>query len=643
MTRGLFGVRVSCGSFVVGLGAALTALCVSTGLAAPGDKPAWKELPIPAGFEKKEVSKKTADARKVLFGTVPLAGNERAFDDYYKNYLPAAWTQTSPGSLSALAKEREQFLNELANSKVPPQVHDRLVSITLAGMQQILSDPELHPGARYNAALVLGALNAKEPDRINRANPEPLPAALPVLLELFKNAEESDGVRLAALLGIMRHLEWDPYRPQATRMAADTKTEIVAELAALAQATEPPPGRSLEGHTWLRRRAVEGLMYAALSGTTAEIHAVIEKLISDDAEPVALRCTAADVMGRLEYQAPVIPAPEPNAKELGHLALVAVDAELSRLENLEAMDEMRTKSQGSGIGTGGMMGGGMDAAMRGMGGAGGPMMGRGGADVTAKMKGMGKVPQYPGMGRGGGGGKVKTPKGKGKPRGADMMKGMMQGMPGMDHMDPGVMAEGGTAPAAEPADAKAARLENARRRIRAWLYAVQMGLGDEKANPYNEVKRSGVGRNAKVTETFTRGVRAFAQADQEKTYVVSVIDKTRELIRVVETPDLDFESFVDDMRAAMSELEEITEPLVVAKDEATETPAKASEGTATDVPDAKGAAPAGEEVPEAPAAPMTPAETPADGEVPAAPEKGKAEPPAGESPAPAEKGATKTP
>ena len=640
MTRGLFGVRVSCGSFVVGLGAALTALCVSTGLAATGDKPAWKELPIPAGFEKKEVSKKTADARKVLFGTVPLAGNERAFDDYYKNYLPAAWTQTSPGSLSALAKEREQFLNELANSKVPQQVHDRLVSITLAGMQQILSDPELHPGARYNAALVLGALNAKEPDRINRANPEPLPAALPVLLELFKNAEESDGVRLAALLGIMRHLEWDPYRPQATRMAADTKTEIVAELAALAQATEPPPGRSLEGHTWLRRRAVEGLMYAALSGTTAEIHAVIEKLISDDAEPVALRCTAADVMGRLEYQAPVIPAPEPNAKELGHLALVAVDAELSRLENLEAMDEMRTKSQGSGIGTGGMMGGGMDAAMRGMGGAGGPMA-RGGGQGT-KMQGMGKAIQYPGTG-GGAGAKGKTPKAKAKggKRGREMMLGM-PGMEGMEGMDPGNMADAGSA-VVEPADAKAARLENARRRIRAWLYAVQMGLGDEKANPYNEVKRSGVGRNAKVTETFTRGIRAFAQADQEKTYVVSVIDKTRELISVVETPDLDFESFVDDMRAAMSELEEITEPLVVAKDEAAETPAKASEETATDVPDAKGAAPAGEEVPEAPAAPMTPAETPADGEVPAAPEKGKAEPPAGESPAPAEKGATKTP
>jgi hypothetical protein len=61
---------------------------------------------------------------------------------------------------------------------------------------------------------------------------------------------------VAALLGILRQLEWDEYRKQTPRMAADARADIVKELIALAEATKPPAGRSLEGHTWMRRRAV---------------------------------------------------------------------------------------------------------------------------------------------------------------------------------------------------------------------------------------------------------------------------------------------------------------------------------------------------------------------------------------------------
>lgn len=586
--------------------------------AAPADRPTWKTLEdeIPAVYTKdrKTANAKTAEIRKMVSGLAPLSGGETAFDEYFQKYLFPKWTKTDPDSLGELVEQRTRFLRELSDA--PQPIHDRLTNLTLASMQRILEDPDLHPSVRYNAALVIGALNAREPDRNNSVNPEPLPAALPVLVTSFTSADESDGIRLAALLGILRHLEWDPYRPQATRMPADQKTTIVTELMNLAQATDPPAGRSLEGHTWMRRRAVEGLMYVTLSGMTQEIKAVIEKLVSSDAEPVSLRCAAADVMGRLNYQAPDVPAPEPTAKELGYLALVACNAELKRLDDLQKLEELRSKSAGRMGGMDTMMGmgggaGGMDQRMRGGVGASpgamqGAMMGKMGAsggDVEAKRRGgmMG-----PGMMMGGMMGK------KGKQKKSKPSEGLDV-----------IGADGAGGKSSKSADPGEVRLEQTRRRMRAWLFAVQMGLGDEKANDANEVKRSGSSRNPTVTEKYTRGVRAFVTAEQEKAYVSDVIDKTRKLVAVVENPDLDYETFNEDLRSAMDDLEQITKPLETPKEAETAKAAPAAAAADESVPAAKGTEPAAAEVPEAPAAPAAPAPEPGKA---AAPTEGQSTP-----------------
>src|SRR5262245_26332573 len=297
-------------------------------LAAPGDAAGYKTLESeidPVYKNAKELRDRGTKARSILSGATPLSGNEALFDEYYTKYAFPSSTLTTEANLGALAKNRENLLREI--EKATPQVHDRLADLAFTHMLRIAKDPDLHPGARYNAVLVLGALNAKEADRVNKTNPEPLPKALPELVGLYKDADQSDAVKVAALLGILRHLEWDSYRKQTQPMTEADKAAIVTELIALAEATKPPAGRSEEGHTWMRRRAVEGLMYAALPGTTKPIADVIEKLIGSAADPVALRCTAADVMGRLDYKDPVVPAPEPSARELGYLALVACNAE----------------------------------------------------------------------------------------------------------------------------------------------------------------------------------------------------------------------------------------------------------------------------------------------------------------------------
>jgi hypothetical protein len=561
-------------------------------LGAPGDAAEYKSLEaeiLPALKDAKTARNREREVRGILSGTTPLSGNETQFDEFFTKYLFPSWTLTSEASLSALAKEREKFLTELG--RAVPQAHDRAVDLAFTHMVRFAKDPDLHPGSRYNAVLLLGALNAKEPDRSpgNKTNPEPLPKALPELVGLYKDAAQSDAVKVAALLGILRHLEWDSFRKQSPQMAEAAKTDIVSELIALAQATKPPAGRSEEGHTWMRRRAVEGLMFAALPGTTKQIADVIEKLIANKDEPIALRCTAADSLGRLDYKDPVLPAAEPTARELGYLALVACNSELVRLEDVHKQDDLRTKSTsrfgGIGGGMGGMGGGAAGGAMPG-GASGGAMKGGMMSPGMAGMGGMAKGP--PNMV-----GKTGPTAMMGKKKDKNAKKSEPKAVAPLDMM-------GGRDLLAH-ADTKAYRLDNARRRMRAWLFAVQMGLGDE-ANPGTDKTRNLTGGKVTTTVTYTRGVAAYAKADPEKTYVADVIAKVQEVIRIVEDPDRDFELFVSDVRGAMRDLEAITKPLEEPK---AEPAAPAAPGRA--VPSRAAAAAKGKAAP--PAAPPPAAET----------------------------------
>lgn len=560
--------------------------------AAPGDAPAFKTYEAELGVDLKD-RKKVNDLLKLRSqfanGSAQLGGNETAFEDLYTKFLFPSWTLTDEDHLGALAKERDKFLT-IDLGKSPQPVHDRLTQLTLTQMTRFAQDSGLHPGVRYNAVLILGALNSREADRINKANPEPLPAALAPLKELFTKKDETDAVRVAALLGLLRHLEWDDFRKQTQRMAPEDKATIVKELIALAKESAPPAGRSPEGHTWMRRRAVEGLMYASQTETTREIADIIEKLIASNADPIALRCTAADIMGRLDYKDPVKPAPDPNARELGYLALVACNAELNRLEDDEKKGRRAPPPGQFGPGTGGGMGV--------PGGMGGGMMGGGPGGMGGMMGGM--IP---------GGKPAGAPDSKGM---GGMMGGMMGGKPKgkqpkakKEKATSDLLAPNAGAPkggAAKSSDLDSQRLDALRRRLRAWLYAVQIGLGDEKANPANKVERIVGAKGITTQPRYNRGVAAYAAEEKQKAYVQDVIAKVQNVAKVVEAPDLDQEEFLDDLRKEMASLENITKPLKAESPQpAANVPGVPAKAAAT-APAGKAAAVAAEDVPVAPPA-----------------------------------------
>src|SRR5206468_10389159 len=115
---------------------------------------------------------------------------------------------------------------------------------------------------------------------------EPMRAALPLLIQQFESAD-TDEIKIAALLGLSRHLELENLKtPQSAAMPAAQRTAIIKQLIALADTKDPPPTRDSEVHCWMRRRAIEALTMTCLTKPDAEIAATMERTLKDETNPI---------------------------------------------------------------------------------------------------------------------------------------------------------------------------------------------------------------------------------------------------------------------------------------------------------------------------------------------------------------------
>jgi hypothetical protein len=392
-------------------------------------------------------------ARQVLSGTTPLGpDNRNQFVAYYTLGLFPLMTQTTDEALKKLPDERQSFLrNDLEAGARQPEAHNLLLGLTLQAMTNIVRDNQFHPAVRYNAMMIISSLNDQEVVRVGGtpALPEPMARALDVILKEFTRPENPDSIKIAALLGLSRHLEWENEKSASSpAMPAASRKTIMDELRKVALEKDPPAGRTAEGHTWIRRRAIEALGFACLKKPDADVAELLDVLLKDETQPLPLRSTVAATMGRISYQPPAKVDPLATSKELGYLALVACDAELTRVAALKKGEEehfLRMAGQysgESGYGSGMMPPGGPRATGSADGGTGPRMMpGTAGYTTTA-------TPRY-------------SPSG----------------------LNDGGYGGSGFDPALE--DPKAYRFDYVRRRIRQQLYSVQLGLtgGEDHVPP----------------------------------------------------------------------------------------------------------------------------------------------------------------
>ena len=322
----------------------------------------YKMLPVNPELEEKGKDKKTAaEARQkrsaldmkvaaVLGNRESIAEEEtrNEIDRYYQRYVFARLTH--PEGLTEWPETRKRFQRLIFPNTVPPEAHDHFVTMAFKVMSVIVKG-DYHPAARYNAALFIGDLNNQEAvvagEAANRHAEVPYIDGLTFLLAELANPQQLDAVRAACLVGILRHVKIDAQQiPENRRLVAKSpdvknigETRIVDAMLDLISKKDPPEGRSRGGHDWLRRRAAEILGFLSPVADNGRVLAKLDELVGDNAEPIPLRCSAAEALGRLNLPAKGNLNLAQTGKRLAALAAYVVEMEIQRIEGEQARDQ----------------------------------------------------------------------------------------------------------------------------------------------------------------------------------------------------------------------------------------------------------------------------------------------------------------
>jgi hypothetical protein len=320
--------------------------------------PAYKEMQVPEVLleDTPQAKKMRRDiemtAASVIRGSIPLDDEKgrRYFDNWYaKFYFPVL---TRRDHLDQWVEVSEKFRKMLTTIK-DPKVHEHLVGITYQVLSAIVKD-NYHPAARYSAMLLIGHLNQVEASLMGDRRNLPVPQiqCLLYMLDQYDDPQQIDAVRVAALLGIHRHADIDRQLPadQPRRLYGTNEgNRVTATMLKLIDSKNPLGNRTVEGHNWMRRRAVDILAELGSTGDNGQVVATLEKVLADDTEPVALRCTAAGALGRLIYPPQLQAKPADIAKEMAMLAAYAGRKEVQRVrEQQEREAEEKKRRDGGG-------------------------------------------------------------------------------------------------------------------------------------------------------------------------------------------------------------------------------------------------------------------------------------------------------
>jgi predicted DNA-binding ArsR family transcriptional regulator len=234
------------------------------------------------------------------------------FDNYYKTYALARWTQLS--TLNNLRDYHKELFSNLSRAK-SGEVHDYLNKLVLDYMGKIAKSDKYQPAVRINAMLTIGDLNSV--DSTLPTQNVPLADAMPVLLEMVNDDKQIVPVRIAALVGINRHVTMGVTDPQIQNQVFSAMLKLVtgANAANLGQA-------------WMCKQALDILGLLGNVGPNNQVVKLLSAYAGDAKAPFFLRQSAAEALGKLKYAGANGLDPIALAKSLGQLMLDACDAEL---------------------------------------------------------------------------------------------------------------------------------------------------------------------------------------------------------------------------------------------------------------------------------------------------------------------------
>jgi hypothetical protein len=321
----------------------------------------------------------TAKSR-VISGIAPF--DQQAQEDlrnWYERFVFAHMTW--PEAFDQLADYRKQVLLDIRNTKTQ-ELRDFILGITFNAMRKLAED-NYPPPTRVTAMLLISELNRT--DRVP-GNPYavPFPGTFTYMQDQLKNPAQIDGVRVAALAGIYRHIESQWFLGQ--RPSDDLINGLTRDLLVIVNSA-PPADRSPEAHAWFQGRAIDVL--GSLSGwlPADETYQALMAVLANGQASLSLRCRAAYALGRMNYAAlPTVNAIDVNAlsRNVAGLLADACRREVTWLEGEKLKQAAKRSSTFGSAGPPGMGGGydfgGFDPMTEGGGAGAGAGMGLGGEE-----------------------------------------------------------------------------------------------------------------------------------------------------------------------------------------------------------------------------------------------------------------------
>jgi hypothetical protein len=145
------------------------------------------------------------------------------------------------------------------------------------------------------------------------------------MIQELKNPDQIDAVRLAALLGINRHVQLA--QAQTTQQGESITQAELQEIRTLAldlvKTREAPAGRTQDGHDWMRRRGLEIIAWLAAGKLDQEIVDEVIARVSDSDENRGLRAEAALALSIVKFR------PEAGKPQLGSTPLTIKPKEVA--------------------------------------------------------------------------------------------------------------------------------------------------------------------------------------------------------------------------------------------------------------------------------------------------------------------------
>ncbi len=294
------------------------------------------------GFEQMKMHEKFADP-KIVKQMEAHARNYAGTGDanevfakvYFSSYVPAKITQFNAlPELNGLVKNTATLLNRAQRSNNPRA--DNIRNWVYTGMRTVAMG-NYYPPARINALLVLGRLDQANADQISQTPPTPDKRALPILVSVYKNEANADGVRAAALKGIHRYVRYG-----LTRLAANEKSAIQGLMAELL-AAEAPEGRGELEHAFLQRYAIDVLDLLRAKDDSA----LGVQLVSISTEPKSPDLLALHSVVRLggmsAEMAGKVADPNKLVNSWSQRVIKTIESEIDRLNGLERAPKARTQ------------------------------------------------------------------------------------------------------------------------------------------------------------------------------------------------------------------------------------------------------------------------------------------------------------